>query len=146
MITGGVVVMPNVRAKRAPTAGTPSPGWMKMYRVPPARAWWPAVGAPLERGVRPHSRLRLWSHSLLPLDPAFASMVTAINLPKVRPAAPVNTGRPSDPRNDPTQRPRVNAHLMNATALLVMSSYSETVLDLTSRTSGVARKPSGDHL
>jgi hypothetical protein len=23
-----------------------------MYRVPPARAWWPAVGAPLERGVR----------------------------------------------------------------------------------------------
>jgi len=27
----------------------------KMYRVPPDRAWWPAVGAPLERGVRPHS-------------------------------------------------------------------------------------------
>ena len=24
-----------------------------MYRVPPDRAWWPAVGAPLERGVRP---------------------------------------------------------------------------------------------
>ena len=23
-----------------------------MYRVPPAWAWWPAVGAPLERGVR----------------------------------------------------------------------------------------------
>jgi hypothetical protein len=30
------------------------PGSVKMYRVPPARAWWPAVGAPLERGVRPH--------------------------------------------------------------------------------------------
>ena len=29
------------------------PGLVKMYRVPPARAWWPAVGAPLERGVRP---------------------------------------------------------------------------------------------
>ncbi|CAD5373033.1 hypothetical protein RA210_U280008 [Rubrivivax sp. A210] len=29
------------------------PGPVKMYRVPPARAWWPAVGAPLERGVRP---------------------------------------------------------------------------------------------
>ena len=28
------------------------PGLAKMYRVPPARAWWPAVGAPLERGVR----------------------------------------------------------------------------------------------
>jgi hypothetical protein len=31
------------------------PGPVKMYGVPPARAWWPAVGAPLERGVRPHS-------------------------------------------------------------------------------------------
>jgi hypothetical protein len=29
------------------------PGPVKMYRVPPARAWWLAVGAPLERGVRP---------------------------------------------------------------------------------------------
>ena len=31
------------------------PGLAKMYRVPPDRAWWPAVGAPLERGVRHHS-------------------------------------------------------------------------------------------
>ena len=31
------------------------PGLVKMYRVPPDRAWWPAVGAPLERGVRPLS-------------------------------------------------------------------------------------------
>jgi hypothetical protein len=29
------------------------PGPKKVYRVPPARAWRPAVGAPLERGVRP---------------------------------------------------------------------------------------------
>ena len=29
------------------------PGPVKMYSVPPTRAWWPAVGAPLERGVRP---------------------------------------------------------------------------------------------
>ena len=29
------------------------PGLAKMYRVPPSRAWWPAVGAPVERGVRP---------------------------------------------------------------------------------------------
>ena len=28
------------------------PGQQKMYTVPAARAWWPAVGAPLERGVR----------------------------------------------------------------------------------------------
>ena len=30
------------------------PGLAKMYRVPPDRAWWPAVAAPVERGVRPH--------------------------------------------------------------------------------------------
>ena len=29
------------------------PGLAKMYRVPLDRAWWPAVGAPLERVVRP---------------------------------------------------------------------------------------------
>ena len=28
------------------------PGQAKMYTVPPARAWWPAVGAPRERGGR----------------------------------------------------------------------------------------------
>lgn len=28
------------------------PGPVKMYSVPPPRAWWPAVGGPLERGVR----------------------------------------------------------------------------------------------
>ncbi len=30
------------------------PGLAKRYRIPPARAWWPAVAAPVERGVRPH--------------------------------------------------------------------------------------------
>ena len=35
------------------------PGLAKMYRVPPDRAWWPAVGAPLERGVRPHCAGRM---------------------------------------------------------------------------------------
>jgi hypothetical protein len=29
------------------------PALLKVYRVPPARAWWYAVGAPVERGVRP---------------------------------------------------------------------------------------------
>ena len=28
---------------------------VKMYRVPPAGRWWPAVGAPLERRVRPRA-------------------------------------------------------------------------------------------
>ena len=32
------------------------PGHRKMYTVPCGRAWWPAVGAPLERGVMPHPR------------------------------------------------------------------------------------------
>jgi hypothetical protein len=30
----------------------------KMYRVPQAGRWWPAVGAPLERGVRRQRGLR----------------------------------------------------------------------------------------
>ena len=37
------------------------PGPVKMYRVPPARAWWPAVGAPLERGVRRQARQQMHS-------------------------------------------------------------------------------------
>ena len=36
------------------------PGLAKMYRVPPDRAWWPAVGAPLERGVRHRWALARW--------------------------------------------------------------------------------------
>jgi hypothetical protein len=34
------------------------PGPQKMYTVPVARAWWPAVGARLERGVRRHFSVR----------------------------------------------------------------------------------------
>ena len=40
------------------------PGPMKMYRVPPARAWWPAVGAPVDRGVRPGPR---WARQVIDL-------------------------------------------------------------------------------
>ena len=40
------------------------PGLAKMYRVPPDRAWWPAVGAPLERGVRHHWRRNSTSPSI----------------------------------------------------------------------------------
>ena len=32
------------------------PGLAKMYRVPPDRAWWPAVGAQLDRRVRRRGR------------------------------------------------------------------------------------------
>jgi hypothetical protein len=44
------------------------PGPVKMYNVPPARAWWPAVGAPLERGVRPLSRSVAKTRFLCSLD------------------------------------------------------------------------------
>jgi hypothetical protein len=40
------------------------PGLAKMYRVPTARAWWPAVGAPLERRVRPRWFEERWFHAL----------------------------------------------------------------------------------
>ena len=42
------------------------PGLAKMYRVPPDRAWWRAVGAPLERGVRQHFWRVLCRHRLDP--------------------------------------------------------------------------------
>ena len=49
-----------------------------MYRVPPDRAWWPAVGAPLERGVRPHSRCAAdWSVILFGRCRASPSRLTA---------------------------------------------------------------------
>ncbi len=48
--------MPNVRAKREPTAGHRARAGENV-RAPPARARWPAVGAPLERGVRRHLHL-----------------------------------------------------------------------------------------
>ena len=41
-----------------------TPALVTMYRVPPDGAWWPAVGAPLERVVRRHradARLRLYN-------------------------------------------------------------------------------------
>jgi hypothetical protein len=44
------------------------PGLAKMYRVPPDRAWWPAVGAPVERGVRPHWNCR-WLGEERPSNP-----------------------------------------------------------------------------
>ena len=47
--------MPNVEltGRRRQDA---KPGPQTMYRVPAARAWWPAVGAPVERRVRRHFR------------------------------------------------------------------------------------------
>ena len=42
---------PNVELS-GPRRKDARPGLAKMYRVPLVRAWWPAVGAPLERRVR----------------------------------------------------------------------------------------------
>ena len=41
-------------ARPAGRSDTKISGLAKMYGVPPDRAWWPAVGAPLERRVRAH--------------------------------------------------------------------------------------------
>lgn len=46
------------------------PGLVKLYRVPPAQASWPAVGALLERGVRPH--LRCFASAFAHLNAAVA--------------------------------------------------------------------------
>ena len=53
------------------------PGLAKMYRVPPDRAWWPAVGAPLERGVRQHccdGRVVACCPNAMTLHPELAEM------------------------------------------------------------------------
>jgi hypothetical protein len=69
--SAGTLPLPNKVANRAFERGNAATGRLtfelsgrrrqdasartvKMYRVPPAGRWWPAVGAPLERGVRPH--------------------------------------------------------------------------------------------
>ena len=55
---GGVAIMVDLRGLTFELSWTQRwdarPGLAKMYRVPPDRAWWPAVGAQLERGVRRH--------------------------------------------------------------------------------------------
>ena len=67
------------------------PGLAKMYCVPPDRAWWPAVGAPLERGVRPHraahARLCLrrdGTAELAPLVSMWAGLATGQVFPRRR--------------------------------------------------------------
>ena len=54
MLKGLVSAEPNVRAEAGPTAGRQARAGEKV-RVPPDRAWWPAVGPRLERGVRRHA-------------------------------------------------------------------------------------------
>jgi hypothetical protein len=49
----GSFATPNVRAKGATTAGRQGPV-CENASLPQAGPWWPAVGAPLERGVRQH--------------------------------------------------------------------------------------------
>jgi len=44
-----------------------------MYTVPAGGPWWPAVGAPLERGVRPHSAHRVLDHRMPRRDRLYPS-------------------------------------------------------------------------
>jgi hypothetical protein len=57
------------------------PGPVKMYTVPPAWAWWPAVGAPLERGVRRHLDLLMVVLSLLAVVAHFDQFVAKFPTP-----------------------------------------------------------------
>ena len=50
---------------------------MKMYRVPPDRAWWPAVGAPLERVVRPGTKELLHKEAKAAVADPCATIVEA---------------------------------------------------------------------
>ena len=50
-LAGAACVCPTFELRRGRRRDA-RPGPVKMYRVPPARAWWPAVGPRLDRGVR----------------------------------------------------------------------------------------------
>ena len=65
------------------------PGLAKMYRVPPDRAWWPAVGPRLDRGVGPRRR---GGHRL-----CLAEVETACLMPLAPSATPWANG-PADRR------------------------------------------------
>ena len=49
----GVCAKPNVRATRVTTAARQAQAGKNVHRTADPD-WWPAVGAPLERGARPH--------------------------------------------------------------------------------------------
>jgi hypothetical protein len=69
-------VRPNVRAKRATTAGRQARAG-ENAPCATGRAWWPAVGAPLERGVRPRSHPTVQSSlAHLVLEPRFREVET----------------------------------------------------------------------
>jgi hypothetical protein len=51
-----------------------------MYRVPPARAWWPAVGAQLERGVR--QRRAMFAVLVVDLPKLCSSFLPAEGVPR----------------------------------------------------------------
>lgn len=71
------------------------PGPVRMYRVPPARAWWPAVGAPVERGVRPQRQAGQQSPTRSEmLEPRFRRVRSIRSLRRCeRPAEGRNLGR-----------------------------------------------------
>lgn len=78
----GDVVGPNVELTgRLRQDARPEPA--TMYRVPPARAWWPAVGAPVERRVR---RLSPACEVVLRQERLFAPSWLELNLPQQRAA------------------------------------------------------------
>jgi hypothetical protein len=69
----GGFLMPNVRVEAGPTARRQARAGENV-RVPPARAWWLAVGPRLERGVRRLSRQCALLSSLAETPPSRAEL------------------------------------------------------------------------
>jgi hypothetical protein len=74
------------------------PGPVKMYRVPPARAWWRAVGSPVERRVRPRAaqtdrRLRWVLQPLAAKPKAGANSELTVNVAEAHVAACGDTNK-----------------------------------------------------
>ena len=57
---------------------------VKMHRVPQAGPWWPAVGAPLERGVRRHCAERAMATRSSGLRPMKRAELVAVRVTHVR--------------------------------------------------------------
>jgi len=87
------------------------PGPQKMYTVPVARAWWPAVGPRLDRRVRPRPACKsldlrgprsFWCSAMAPRRCALATMAT-MAWRAFEPPRPLTVRRRTSGRCDPTK-------------------------------------------
>ncbi len=87
---------------------------VKMYRVPPSGRWWPAVGAPVDRGVRQHCACELagWTGQTLEIADEVASTCRFAQqgdgAPRLQ-AAPAELGRRRNAAGGPTNKLKLGA-------------------------------------